>query len=236
MLFTPLKENFFIITFNSEGDFNFVDQGGPWVHDGVACLIAPFVNNAQPSETVLETVRLWVRFYDVPWNKQTKEYGELIGSNFGKVVEVDVDKEGLILSDFLRVRIDWPLKQRLLARFKITVKGKAASRVYPMQYERVPYFCFYCGLIGHSKEQCEKVILGVPSIMYDATLRCSPKRKYAGRSVSTSDVPPAKRNLRFNTPAGSVSSSSLGKPRNTRRVPGTIFMGVAAEIPQPVDA
>jgi hypothetical protein len=123
MIFTPLKNNFFIITFTSEGDFNFVDRGGPWIHQGVACLIAPFVNNAKPSETVLNTVRLWVRFYDVPWNKQTKEYGELIGGNFGKVVEVDVDVEGVNLNEYLCVRIDWPLNQRLLARFRASIKG-----------------------------------------------------------------------------------------------------------------
>jgi hypothetical protein len=34
--------------------------------DPLACLIAPFVDSAQPSEAFLDTVRLWVRFYDVP--------------------------------------------------------------------------------------------------------------------------------------------------------------------------
>jgi hypothetical protein len=117
-----------------------VDGGGPWIHQGVACLIAPFVNNAQPSETVLNLVRLWVRFYDVPWNKQTDAYGWLLGGKLGKVVEVDVDEEGLKLSDYLRVRIDWPLNQCLLARFRTSVKGQPSPRVYPMMYERVPFF------------------------------------------------------------------------------------------------
>jgi hypothetical protein len=49
MVFKPLKDNFFIITFTSEGDYKFVAEGGPWIHQGTACLIAPFVNNAQPS-------------------------------------------------------------------------------------------------------------------------------------------------------------------------------------------
>ncbi|KAM0925681.1 hypothetical protein ACQ4PT_004036 [Festuca glaucescens] len=106
MIFKPLKENFFIITFNREGDYKFVKQGGPWIHLGVACLVAPLDDSAQPSEAVLDTVRLWVRFYNVAWKKQTKEYGELIGSKLGKVVEVDVDVEGLELSEYLRVRID----------------------------------------------------------------------------------------------------------------------------------
>ncbi|KAM0884933.1 hypothetical protein ACQ4PT_030679 [Festuca glaucescens] len=102
MTFKLLKDNFFIITFTSEGDYNFVDSGGPWIHLGVACLVAPFKDSAQPSETV----RLWVRFYDVPWKKQRKEYGELTGSKLGKVIKVDVDADGLELSEYLRVRID----------------------------------------------------------------------------------------------------------------------------------
>jgi hypothetical protein len=154
MIFKPLKDNFFIITFNQEGDYKFVDRGGPWIHQGVACLVAPFNNDAQPSEAVLDTVRLWVHFYNVAWKKQTREYGKLIGSKLGKVVEVDVDAEGLELSEYLRVRIDWPLNQRLLARFKTTVKGQPTPRIYEMRYERVPYFCFHCGFIGHNEEQC----------------------------------------------------------------------------------
>jgi hypothetical protein len=232
MLFTPLKDNFFIITFTSEGDFNFVDGGGPWIHQGVACLIAPFVNNAQPSETVLNLVRLWVRFYDVPWNKQTDAYGWLLGGKLGKVVEVDVDEEGLKLSDYLRVRIDWPLNQRLLARFRTSVKGQPSPRVYPMMNERVPFFCFHCGLIGHDKEQCEAIGEGKPSLNYDATLHCWPKRKFEGRTVGN-DVP-AKKNLRFNTPDGSVNSSSLGRPKQK----GNAGAGNSSrpEIPPTVDA
>jgi hypothetical protein len=232
MLFTPLRDNFFIITFTSEGDFNFVNGGGPWIHQGVACLIAPFVNNAQPSESVLDSVRLWVRFYDVPWNKQTDAYGRLLGGKLGKVVEVDVDEEGLKLSDYLRVRIDWPLSQRLLARFRTTVKGQPLPRVYPMMYERVPFFCFHCGLIGHNPEQCEAAGEGKPSLNYDATLRCSPKRKFEGRTVG--NEAPAKRNLRFNTPDGSVNSSSLGRPKQKSRVSTGNNLG--SKIPPVVDA
>jgi hypothetical protein len=234
MTFTPLKDNFFIITFSSEGDYRFVDGGGPWIHQGVACLIAPFVDNAQPSETVLNSVRLWVRFYDVPWNKQTDAYGRLIGSKLGKVAEVDVDTDGIKLNEFLRVRIDWPLNQRLLARFRTTIKGQAM--VFPMRYERVPFFCFHCGFIGHSKDQCERTVLGTPSLHYDEMLQCSPKRKFEGRSVTTKEDVIAKKSLRFTSPEASVNSSNLGRPR-TRQAAVTKSDNTAAmEIPAAVDA
>ncbi|KAM0904538.1 hypothetical protein ACQ4PT_017980 [Festuca glaucescens] len=235
MIFKPLKDNFFIITFNREGDYKFVEQGGPWIHLGVACLIALFVDSAQPSEAVLDIVRLWVRFYDVPWKKQTKEYGELLGSKFGKVVIVDVDAEGLELSEYLRVRIDWPLNQRLLARFKIT-KGQLNPMIYHMPYERVPYFCFHCGFIGHNEEQCERRIMGTPLLHYDATLRCSRKRKFQSRAVSMPDEPAAKKFLSFNSPEGSVNSSSLGIPPNAGHQAQADKGGLATDIPPAVDA
>jgi hypothetical protein len=227
MIFKPLKDNFFIITFNQEGDYRFVEQGGPWIHQGVACLIAPLVDSAQPSETVLDTVRLWVRFYDVPWKKQSKEYGTMLGSKFGKVVTVDVDAEGLELSDFLRVRIDWPLK---------ITKGQQVAMIYNMRYERVPYYCFHCGFIGHNEEQCERRIMGIPSLQYDATLRCSPKRKFQSRAVSTPDEPATKKFLNFNSPEGSVNSSSLGIPPRAGRQAQADTGVPEPEIPPAVDA
>jgi hypothetical protein len=236
MFFQPLKDNFFIITFTSEGDYLFVKGGGPWIKQGVACLLAPFVNNKQPSESVLNSVRLWVRFYDVPWNKQTEAYGRLIGGKLGKVAEVDVDVAGIELSEYLRVRIDWPLGQRLLARFKTSVKGQSTPRVYPMMYERVPHFCFHCGLLGHNEEQCEYFSSGNPSLKYDATLRCSPKRKFESRSIGANAPPPARKNLRFNSPAGSVNSSSLGRPRVNMNSRGEPPVDMEGAIPAAVDA
>ena len=113
MSFAPLKDNFFIITFDSEGDYKFVARGGPWIKKGVACLIAPFNGDARPSETVLDSIPIWVRFYDVPWKKQTVAYGRFVGSQLGRVEEVDVDPAGLQFSDYLRVPIALPLNKRL---------------------------------------------------------------------------------------------------------------------------
>ncbi|KAM0915203.1 hypothetical protein ACQ4PT_011005 [Festuca glaucescens] len=168
--------------------------------------------------------------------KQTKEYGELIGSKLGKVVKVDVDAEGLELSEYLRVRIDWPLDQRLLARFKTTITGQPIPRIYQMRYVHVPYFCFHCGFIGHNEEQCEQKVLGTRSLQYNATLRCSPKRKFQSRAVATPDEPAAKKSLRFSTPKGSVSSSSLGIPTKQARVINNPTAFPSTELPQDVDA
>jgi hypothetical protein len=71
-----------------------------------------------------------------------------------------------------------------------------------------------------------------PSLNYDATLRCSPKRKFEGRTVGNDA--PAKRNLRFNTPDGSVNSSSLGRPKQKSKAGAG--NNLRSEIPPAVDA
>ena len=68
-----------------EGDYKFVARGRPWIKQGVACLITPLAGDARPSEAVLNSILIWVRFYDVPWNKQTVAYGKWLGSHLGRV-------------------------------------------------------------------------------------------------------------------------------------------------------
>lgn len=49
--FQPIRNNFYTITFFSEGDYKFVARGGPWIYDSDALLVAPFDNEARPSKT-----------------------------------------------------------------------------------------------------------------------------------------------------------------------------------------
>ncbi|KAE8816844.1 hypothetical protein D1007_05590 [Hordeum vulgare] len=76
--FKPMESNHFVIKLFSEGDFNFVGREGPWIYDGNALLVAPFDGDVRPSESILDSVLVWVRVFDVPWKKQTRVYGKAI--------------------------------------------------------------------------------------------------------------------------------------------------------------
>ena len=183
--FAPIRKNWYVITLGSQGDFDFVSRGGPWIHRGNALLVAPFKGNSRPSESVLEAVPVWVRFYNVPWDKQTSAYGWRIGKLLGKVLAVDVDDSGMSVREFLRIRIELPLNRRLQMQVSIGIKGgEEEPKKYELRYERVPHYCFWCGFIGHDDTECEKKRLGVPKKEYDDRLRCSPLRKFTYRSAS----------------------------------------------------
>ncbi|KAM0873878.1 hypothetical protein ACQ4PT_037787 [Festuca glaucescens] len=185
--FAPMGKNWFKITLYSQGEFNFVSQGGPWIYRGYHLLVAKVQGERRPSETVLNTVPLWVHVYDMPWNRQKKGTAMLIGGKLGKYLEADLDAEGNNPYDFLRV------------------------------YERVPYFFFWCGFIGHDDTECEKKRIGIPSLQYDSRLRCSPVRKFECRQAygPPQQHPHVRKGLNFSS--SDENSATQGTPTDRRR-------------------
>lgn len=108
-----IKNNWYAVTFFSEGDYNFVARGGPWIYKGNALLVGQFKGDDQPSEAELNEVPVWVRVYNVPWDKQTVDYGNFLGGLLGKVLEVDAEVDASRVREFLRVRVELPLSRRL---------------------------------------------------------------------------------------------------------------------------
>jgi hypothetical protein len=210
-----------MVTLFSQGDYDFVMQGGPWIYKQNALLLKDFDHTASPSETVLDSVPVWVRIYDVPWGKQNELWGMGYGNGLGKAMEVDVPSSEQDMNEFLRVRVALPYNRRLQTQLATGVKGKpGAVKVYKLKYERVPYYCSHCGFMGHKKDVCEKRRQGVPSLEYEAyEIRCNPYKKYEYR---THFVPPrgqasARRGMSFAS-FGSTESSRANRPtRNSER-------------------
>jgi hypothetical protein len=198
-----------MITLFSQGDYDFVKRGGPWIFRRHALLIEDFKEGTRPSEAILDSVPVWVRIYDVPWGKQNKRWGLRAGNGLGKALEVDAPATVQDMKEFLRVRVSLPYNRRLQTKLTIGVKGRPGeAAVYKLKYERVPYYCSHCGFMGHRKEVCEKMRQGIPSLDYTAyEIRCSPYKKYEYRShsVPPPEQLPTRRGLSFAS-FGSVES------------------------------
>lgn len=221
MSYKSLKDNLFIVSFNAEGDYNFVLQGDPWLHRGDALLVAEFNGLLNPSMVNLDTVPIWVRIYDLPLVMMNRARGELYGSKMGKVREVDVQEDGCNKHDFFRIRVDLPVNRplRRMLAIKIKVQGKEETRRFHLRYERVPHFCFFCGFIGHSDKECEKRLTNENEpLVFSAELRCSPLKPFERKvgKVKAVHSQGVQRKLSFRGP-GSVSSSSAGIRQDAKR-------------------
>jgi hypothetical protein len=201
IMYSEKGKNYYMITLCSKGDYDFVMRGGPWIFKQNALLVTNLDEAAQPSDTKLDSVPLWVRIYDVPWGKQDDVWGRRYGNGLGEAIEVDVPASEQEKKEFLRVRVRLPYDRRLQTQITTGVKGKPREvKTFKLKYERVPYYCSHCGFMGHKKDVCEKRRLGVPSLEYDALeLRCSPYKKFEHRTyfVPAGGQASAKRNLSF---------------------------------------
>ncbi|KAL2899046.1 hypothetical protein RDABS01_024128 [Bienertia sinuspersici] len=74
-----------------------------------------------------------------------------IASNIGEVLEVEDDESGV--ENFRRVRVMLDINKPLRRFQKIKTKSGEVIKV-ECKYERLPFFCFACGLIGHSERDC----------------------------------------------------------------------------------
>lgn len=57
------------------------------------------------------------------------------------------------VKNFLRARVVYPLAEPLKPTVEATVK-KMGTMNFDVKYENVPFFCFRCGRMGHSKWEC----------------------------------------------------------------------------------
>lgn len=77
-----------------------------------------------------------------------------MGKKIGKVEEMEIDELRECIGPFIRVRIlvdiTKPLKKVLLLEME-----NEEEILIPVLYEKLPEFCFCCGIIGHQYRICQ---------------------------------------------------------------------------------
>lgn len=147
-------DNMFVAKFGSGGDRERVLARSPWMVGRYVVLLKNYDEKLSASEIIFDQLELWVRILNLllGWMNQTR--GSRAMSLIGRVVKMDVDSEGKASGAFFRARvaveIDKPLRRGLLLRMSKTEE----PRWFHVQYERLPYFCYACGKIGHSEMDC----------------------------------------------------------------------------------
>ena len=106
-----------MVNFGSEGDWKHTLNNGPWQFDFNIVVLKDYDGVTRPSEMVFDTVEVWARVADLPLNKRTKEFGEVLGNWLGGVVRVDVEKDGFAKGPNPRFRAKLSVHEPLVRGF-----------------------------------------------------------------------------------------------------------------------
>jgi hypothetical protein len=150
--FKNLGPNLFLIEFQHEWDKVRIMEGRPWQFDRDLFSMADFDGRTPPSELEFEKVPFWVRMYDMPLACMSREMGQRIGASMGVVEEVDVDEAGVGWGEFLHVRIVLDVTKPLSRGRFLKLRDRTIWITF--HYERIPRFCFTCGVIKHGVRGC----------------------------------------------------------------------------------
>ncbi|XP_021721237.1 uncharacterized protein LOC110688781 [Chenopodium quinoa] len=149
-----LGPNLFAFQFFHWRDKQKVLDGRAWCFDNLLLVLKEVEGDKQPERIALYHSPFWVRIKHLPFNcRSDSDVRELV-SNLGEVLEIEEDLLGL--DRYRRVRVLINIAKPLRQFQRIRDKGGKEICV-EFAYERLPYFCFACGVIGHSEKDCELV-------------------------------------------------------------------------------
>jgi hypothetical protein len=150
--FQVLGENLFLLEFTDLTDKKRILEGRPWVFEGSLFNIEDFDGTSSPSSFKFDKAGFWIRMVDLPLVCMNQDTGRRIGSTVGLVEAVDTGKDGIGWGKYLRVKVVMDLFKPLARGRMLKLQGKSSWVVF--QYERLPKFCFRCGVIVHGPTGC----------------------------------------------------------------------------------
>ncbi|XP_050211918.1 uncharacterized protein LOC126662073 [Mercurialis annua] len=152
---TEAGPNLFLFQFFHEMDMKRVLEDGPWTFEFHLFICRQLVVGESVANIQLWDAVLWVHVNDIPLGLVTKKLGENVGNYLGKFICHDNRRVKPNESSSLRVRVSIDVRKPLKKKMKFKRSANTWSWV-ELQYERIPMFCFYCGIMGHSEKFCDK--------------------------------------------------------------------------------
>nr|XP_051201536.1 uncharacterized protein LOC127315040 [Lolium perenne] len=151
--FKAMGTNLFLVQFQCLGDWNRVMDGGPWLFRGSSIVLAEYDGFSNVQDYKLDKLPVWSRIQGIPDGLiKKKELAEKVAKKVGEPPFNVIVNEGRInTSKYLRARVHLDLNKPLVRFVPINLKERKKYLVY---YERLPDFCHFCGLIGHTVTEC----------------------------------------------------------------------------------
>ena len=98
------------------------------------------------------TVKFWVQLHGLPVNRLNERTAYGVGKSLEEVSRATQARE-LIGGNFLRVRVGINVT-RPLSRGRKVLLGNDCEVWVTFKYEKMPNFCYWCGMVSHDAKEC----------------------------------------------------------------------------------
>jgi hypothetical protein len=145
-------ENLFIFQMHCLGDWKKVVHQGPWTFHGWGVLIEDYDGLSDPETFVFGGIHVWAEIHDIPELYRKQEVLDDLARRVGKVKEIQMFPKLFFEGNYARFRVRIDITRPLMRFVSLTLpEGKRRLLV---KYEKIPFFCKRCGLLGHDHEEC----------------------------------------------------------------------------------
>ena len=139
--------------FSSRFQMEWVERSGPWNFENNLLLLCRWRKGLSSANISFTYSPFWVQVWGLPFENMTEEVGWVIGSKIGHVLEVDrrswLDEQ----AKFIRIKVEIPI-DKPLRRGGYIANEEGGRNWVTFKYERLPTFCFNCGILGHDNRHC----------------------------------------------------------------------------------
>lgn len=148
------EDNLFVAEFGHHHDRDRALGGSPWMIGKYAVVLQLYDGRLKPSDICFDKMELWVRILNLPLGWMNRQRGTRAMELMGEVIKIDVDSEGKASGPFLRGRVTVELTKPLRRGVMLKPDRNSSPEWLDAQYEKLPFYCFSCGVIGHTEVEC----------------------------------------------------------------------------------
>ena len=145
--------NIFQFKFGSCFQMEWVENSGPWNFENNLLLLCRWKKGLTSENIIFTHSTFWVQLCDLPFELMSEVVGQDIGNNMGRFIEIDKRAFLFEQAKYLKIKVDLPIDKPLCRGGNVVgIEGDKYWVHY--KYERLPTFCFICGMMGHDDKHC----------------------------------------------------------------------------------
>ena len=148
-------KNILQFKFNSRFQMEWVEHNNPWNFDNNLLLLCKWTKGLSVNNISFSHFPFWIQVWGLPFKSMSEEVGRDLGNKLGKYIKSDKQPWLSEKAKFMRIRVDLPINKPLRRGGNIFNSDRGKYWV-TFKYERLPSFCFHCGILGHDEKRCSR--------------------------------------------------------------------------------